>query len=211
MPIEIVMAHLSSSSVLIPLALYFLNRAKISPDLKPLAIILSISLLCDVLSLILRNYSVNTYPLGNFYLFAQFSILYFLFFRQLNKPHILKWIFILFIAVSAFIISFENPFILQTVSTTVGSIILMSLSLYYLYTLLVQLPAIYIHRLPFMWISFAVLAYYAGNLFLFLLSNYLGSDSVRMIWMLHNFLNVSKNILFAIAIWQASLNTKSSI
>ncbi|MEK6783397.1 MAG: hypothetical protein AABY93_16970 [Bacteroidota bacterium] len=90
----------------------------------------------------------------------------------------------------------------------------MALSLYYLFTLLKELPTATIHRLPILWISFAALGYYGGNFFLFLFSNYLTKSidgSLAILWVLHNILNVIKNILFAIGLWQAYHNPNSSI
>ena len=181
-------------------------------DLAPLIVLLIVSLLCDLSSWIFFEFS---YPLVNFYLLAQFSVLYYLFFEHLKRLLILKWIFIIFCCFYIVNISFfQGLFQFNSVSNAFASIILMGLSLYYLFTLLKELPTVTIHLLPILWISFAALAYYGGNFFLFLFSNYLTSgigESLMILWVLHNILNIIKNILFAIALWQAYLNTKLSI
>ena len=215
MNLPILIAYLSLGSVLIPLGIFIFKRCRIVKGLAPLIVLLIVSLVCDLSSWILDRYSVNNYLLVNFYLFAQFSILYYLFFKHLKRPSILKWIFIFFCCFYITNISFfQGPFQFNSVSNAFASIILMGLSLYYLFTLLKELPTVTIHLLPILWISFAALAYYGGNFFLFLFSNYLTSgigESLMILWVLHNILNIIKNILFAIALWQAYLNTKLSI
>ena len=212
MNLPILIAYLSVGSILIPLGIFIFKRFRIVMDLAPLIVLLIVSLICDLSSWIFFEFS---YPLVNFYLLAQFSVLYYLFFRHLKRPSILKWIFIFFCCFYIVNISFfQGPFQFNSVSNAFASIILMGLSLYYLFTLLKELPTVTIHLLPILWISFAALAYYGGNFFLFLFSNYLTSgigESLMILWVLHNILNIIKNILFAIALWQAYLNTKLSI
>ena len=213
--LPLIIAYTSIGSVLVPLCIFIFKRCRIVKGLEWLIVLLIVSLLCDLSSWILLRYSVNTYPLVNFYLLAQFSVLYYLFFRHLKQLPILKWIFIFFCCFYITNISFfQGPFQFNSVSNAFASIILMGLSLYYLFTLLKELPTVTIHLLPILWISFAALAYYGGNFFLFLFSNYLTSgigESLMILWVLHNILNIIKNILFAIALWQAYLNTKLSI
>ncbi len=59
--------------------------------------------------------------------------------------------------------------------------------------------------LPMFWLNTGVLTYFAGNLFLFAIRNYViiaFNDNQTMYWSFHNFLNIGKNLLFAIALWQ---------
>ena len=56
-----------------------------------------------------------------------------------------------------------------------------------------------------------MLTYYAGNLLLFLTNNYLTlglEGSHQIMWVLHNLLNISKNMLFAIALWMNYRNKR---
>lgn len=212
---EIVLAYISFGSVLIPLGLYASIKFNINLELRPLVKLLVVALLCDLGSLGLIQYSINTYPIGNFYLFAQFSILYYLFINYLRTPKILIWVFILFCLFYLLNISFfQGPLQFNSITNVFASLILILLSLYYLFSLLKKLPTVHIHRLPLLWVSFAALTYYGGNFFLFLLSDYLtrsNDGSLAIMWTMHNFLNIIKNILFAIAIWQASRSPKLSI
>jgi hypothetical protein len=92
-------------------------------------------------------------------------------------------------------------------------LVLIGFSLFYFYRLLNELPIIHIQHLPMFWVSVSVLTYYAGNFFLFLVKNYLvygESGSHKLMWILHNLLNITKNLLFAIALWQSYRKARSS-
>jgi hypothetical protein len=63
-----------------------------------------------------------------------------------------------------------------------------------------------IQSVPMFWISFGVLAYFGGTLFLFLFNNVLMKyqpANHQLVWILHNVLNITKNIFFAIALWKS--------
>lgn len=211
---ELIIAHFSSGSVLIPFVLALTNWRKLPTELRPLCWILFISLLADALSLILMQYSIHTHFIGNIYLVAQFSLLVWIFRKQLPNQRITDIIFILFILFCIINISFfQGPWVFNSVSNVVASLILIGFCIFYLYRLLYELPMVHIQHHPMLWITFAVLTYYAGNFFLFLVKNYLTygeSGSHKLMWILHNLLNITKNILFAIALWQSYRKVRSS-
>lgn len=215
MPFPILIAYLSASSVLIPLTFCFFIKGKIAQEIKILIIILMMSFLCDGLSLIFIRYSINTHPIGNFYLFVQFSLLYYLFYLRLNSLRVLRWVSILFgIGYTMNLIFFQGFLRFNSYSNVGACILIIGMSLSYFYMLVKEMPTPYINRLPFLWIAFAALTYYGGNLFLFLLGDYLTTGfggSRAFVWILHNFLNITKNILFAIAVWQTCRSPKSFI
>lgn len=202
-------------SVFIPLCLALAHKKRIPDELIPIYWILIVSLTCDVISISLLKYaiSINTLLIGNIYLFAQFSLLVWIFVKQLQSKKVINIVYIFFIFFYVINISFfQGPWIFNSISNVLASLILIALCLYYFYRLLYDMPTVHIHSLPMLWISFAVLTYYAGNFFLFLVSNYLvegARESHRIIWILHNLLNITKNILFAIALWQSYRKVRS--
>ncbi len=212
---EIIVAYLSSGSVFVPLSVALIHWRSLESELKFLRLILLVSLLCDALSLVFVTYSINTHLIGNTYLLLQFSFVYKILTDQLQRRKYLITIYLTFVAFYIANMTFyQGPLKFNSVSNVAASFIIMTLSLQYLYHLMAKLPIMPIHRLPMLWISFAVLSYYAGTFFLFLISNYLvegAAASHRMIWILHNVLNIIKNLLFAIAIWQSYQTTNSSI
>jgi len=214
MQLEFFIAHSSFGSVFIPLSIALVHWKKAWDDLKPLCLILILSLASDLLSLLFIQYSFNTYLIGNIYLSVQFSIILWIFRKQLPYPHVTDIILLLFILFSSInILFFQGPWIFNSVSNVVASLILIAFSLFYFYRLLNDLPIVHIQHLPMLWITFAVLTYYAGNFFLFLVNNYLiysESGPHKLMWILHNLLNITKNILFAIALWQSYRKVRSS-
>lgn len=214
MGITLFISYVSLASILCPLWVAVIQWSKLPKEISPLRWILIVSLLSDVLSLIVIRFSMSSYPLGNIYLFIQFTVLfYILSFRIKNKISlvVVYGLYVLFYSIN--VILFQSFFEFNTNSIVVSSLILIFLSTNYLYRLLSELPTVYVHKLPMLWLTFAVLIYYAGTLFLFLANNYLVrvlGDSHSMIWILHNILNISKNILFAVALWQSYRTTKSS-
>ena len=215
---EFLFAYISIGSVLIPIAFALANGKKLLEELRPLRWILFISLSCDLLSLgiSLTGSMRNTHWIGNIYMILQFSLLVLTFRRQLQSNRIIDIVHIVFVIFYVVNISFfQGPWIFNSVTNAVACIILIVLTMYYFYRLLNDLPTDHIQSLTMLWVSFAVLVYYAGNFFLFLAANYLtyegvGKGTHLLMWNLHNLLNIIKNILFAIALWQSYRKVRSS-
>ena len=213
---ELMIAYCSSGSVFIPLVIALAHWKNLWSDLKPICLVLILSLASDLLSLLLIKYSQgsNTYLIVNIYLIIQFSLLVLVFRKQLPYPTITNIILLLFITFCMVNITvFQGPWEFNSVSNVIASLILIAFCIFYLYRLLSELPIVHIQHLPMLWISFGVLVYYGGNFFLFLVNNYLTHDESgphKLMWILHNLLNITKNILFAVALWQSYRKVKSS-
>jgi hypothetical protein len=214
MQTAIFFAYISFGSILIPLSIAVIDLRRAWTNLRWLCLILIISLASDLISLLFVQYSLNTYIIGNVYLIIQFSLLALLFRNNLQHQigiDIATIASILFCLVN--IINFQGAWVLNSVSNVLTSLVLIGFSLYYFYRLLNDLPIIHVQQLPMLWITFGVLTYYGGNFFLFLVNNYLTpgvAGSQRVMWILHNLLNIIKNVLFAIALWQSYRRVKLS-
>jgi hypothetical protein len=211
MQIPLLIANISSGSVLIPLFWIVFTLQYRDSKMKLLFYLLIASFGSDLIGYILFNLSLNSYPIINFFLLIQFLIC----FKLLTEdwPSILKrsvWIgFPIIFFVNYFLI--QKPTVFNSYSNSVACLILMVGSLYYFYTLLRDLPSENVMRIPLFWIAIGVLTYYAGNLLLFIINNYLtlgAQGSHATMWIMHNLLNVSKNIIFTIAIWQSYRSKK---
>jgi hypothetical protein len=210
----LVIAYVSFGSVVAPLALAMVQWKKAWFDFKPLCLILILSLTSDLLSLILIRASLNSYVVGNLFLIAQFSLLVVIFRRELPNQRTINIILGLLVIFSLLNYSFiQGPTVFNSVSNVIASLVLIGLSLFYFYRLLNDLPIVHIQHLPMLWISFGILTYYAGNFFLFLINNYfinVQAGPHKLMWILHNLLNIVKNILFAVAIWQSYRKVRPS-
>jgi|JI10StandDraft_1071094.scaffolds.fasta_scaffold656717_2 hypothetical protein len=214
MSITTLISHISATSVLVPIILAGIQWKRLSGELSLLRWILIASFLADVLSLILIKNSISPTPLGNAYLLIQFSLLIYMFSHSKKKKFILATIYSIYLIFYIInLVFFQSFFEFNTHSIVVSSLILMFISTHYLYKLLNELPIVYIDKLPMLWVAFAVLFYYSGTFFLFLANNYLlkvFEDDYALLWTLHNLLNVTKNLLFAVALWQSYRAMKSS-
>lgn len=183
-------------------------------DIRLIQLLMAVSFLVDLGSLLLGQQGINTYPLGNAFFLIQ-SIIFALIFGDVLKIKTVSYIIAatygVIFGVNFFFI--QGPFILNSYSHSVSSVIFIFLSLIYFRHLLIKLPVAYVERMPMIWINISVLIYYSGNLFLFILNNYFtnGDDgNQRVMWIIHNLLNIVKNLLFLIAIWQNLRKTNSS-
>lgn len=213
MSLPLLIAHASSSSVIIPLVIALLSRKHITRDLLPLVILLIIALTSDLISLVFFKLGMNSYLIVNLFLLLQFFLCFLLLLGKAQATTTGN----IAIAVGYTLLFFINLFFVQgmwkfnSYSNSLACLILMVLALRYLYSLLRDLPELFIHQLPYFWIAAAVLTYYAGNLLLFLTNNYLTlgiEGSHQIMWILHNLLNISKNMLFAIALWMNYRNKR---
>ena len=210
-----VVGYISIGSACLPLIATASRWRSIESEARDVAIIALVSLACDMTSLFLAINRFNTLLLGNGFQLFQISVLMRIYSLQHHRTRPLLAIYVCLVAIYAGNTAFfQGPWKLNTAFLAASSLVMIGLSLHYFYHLLSKLPTLHIHRLPMLWISFAVLFYYAGNFFQFLMSNYIlegDADSARMLWILHNLLNILKNTLFTIAIWQSYRRTISSL
>lgn len=207
----LVLAYISSLSAVLPFVYSLFKWKMLNTETRRIAFILLASVITDAASLALMKYTANNWWLGNSFLLFQLIILYLILSKNLEHK-IFKILFLVFCAFALLNFSWlQSPFIFNSYSIYVGSVLIILVALYHLHTILRDLPVENIHRLSSLWIAFAALLYYGGNLFLFLFNNYLLEEQVlnhRNFWILHNILNISKNILFTIALWQHCKGTE---
>lgn len=209
------LGYTSVFSVLPPLALSFRCKADDSFVIH-LRWLLSISLFADVLHIVLGNLGFNTIYIGNIYLAIQFAVVLLI----INSATEKSYQKIIFPAIILFgfgeildTIFFTGLFEFHSNLNAIGCIIVIYFSLLFFSSLLTNLPITNIERLPLFWIVIGILFYYAGNLFIFILNKFvlaLGSDVHQVYWVIiHNLLNITKNILFAIGLWTKLKAAKS--
>ncbi len=202
-------AHISSSSALIPLLFGLFRWKWLHGNLKLILWLEILSVVADAISLLLVNNGINTWPIINLFLIIQFTLL-FLAFKFQRKAFVLRMFFL-----CCFIFALFNYLFLQTPKTFntftfyACAILMIISALSFLYRLMIEMPEEGVHRLAMFWLAFGVLVYYGGTLFLFLFNNYLAAHlpkSYSTIWILHNVLNITKNVFLFMAIW---MNYKS--
>ncbi|MBI3218427.1 MAG: hypothetical protein HYZ44_02850 [Bacteroidetes bacterium] len=201
----LMIAYSSFGSILIPIFIGLPQIKKLTFALKGLLILCFASFLADVICLTLMKNAVNNWIVLNVFSIIQITIFLVILNSELKIKLGNAGLILLSFAsiISLFYLGSNNSF--NYVTSYVGGLILILLCLIFLYRLLIDLPTVDIFHYPILWIVFAILIYYGGTLFLFLFNNYLLSINIvshKSIWILHNTLNIIKNLLFALALWQ---------
>lgn len=206
MKVELLFAYFSSLSAFLPLLIGLFHRKRIPSYLKWIVWLCAASIAADALSLLLLSHGRSTWFIVNLFFIAQFFLLYACF-RSSIANRYLDGSFALFVAFALLNYFFwEQPNTFNTSTAYVGGIFLMLVALLYLQKLLKKNVTESVMNLPLLWISYGILTYYAGTLFLFLFNNYLVKyypESHYYIWMLHNLLNITKNVFFSVALWKS--------
>lgn len=202
-------AYITISTIFVPLGLAIIQWKKISPDIAALRWLLIASLVFDLVMVIMALQGINNLGVGDVFMFIHFITLLYIFSRQFTGKifFVTAGLMVALFYTAGFFAgtSFAIPIIALSRSSAIDGLVLITVCIAFFYKLLNELKIVNIHRLPILWIAFATLFYYSGNLFVFLASNYLETDvdSALLIWNLHNILSVIKNLLFAVALWQS--------
>jgi hypothetical protein len=189
-------AYCSIASALVPK-----KRAKL---LKVLCLFTCLSFLLDLATVFPRyaNIFSNAFRLIEFFLLLY---IYYLAFKPEARKATFTIIAIVYLTFFlAELFTFQKGQ-LNSYSATLSSVVFIVFSVRYFYVLMRDLPTAQIQRLPMFWVNTAVLTYFAGSLFLFAMRSYLINvlkDDQTIYWSFHNFLNIGKNLLFAVALWQ---------
>ncbi len=204
-----IFAYTSSLSALLPIGLALRVRNALV-IIRIITLLAAFSFLFDMVSLHYATKGINNYPINNLFSLVQTLLLLFVYREAFSWPRrTVYWAAgiytILFLANYLLV---QTPYKLNSYTYSISGLMLLVASLLYFRFLLKNLPETFVHRSPMIWINIAVLIYFGGNLFLFMLYNYF----VSAIWILHNILNIAKNVLFFIAIWQSQrkINSTSS-
>jgi hypothetical protein len=76
--------------------------------------------------------------------------------------------------------------------------------LLYFYTLMQELPSLYVHRLPTFWFSAGLLFYYAGAFFLFSFTSYIVNvlnNNLISYWGFHNLLSILAHLIILVGLY----------
>jgi hypothetical protein len=197
--------HISSTSALIPFLIGIFSLKDHSSESKLILSLILFSILSDIIALTILKFGITTWPIFNLYYLIQFVLLSKVYILVLY-PKGINMVLISFIVISILNMVFiQGPFLFNTYTTYIGGLILITYALLYLHKLMREIPVEKIENLPMLWITFAVLTYFGGTSILFLFNNYMIAnqpENHQIIWLLHNVLNILKNILFAIALWK---------
>jgi hypothetical protein len=205
----LLIANCSNFSATIPLVLGLLQLRKRHSGERLLLILITVALLTDTTSFILVYFfKSNAGFLSSVYRVLEFIFLALMyrsyFSNRWQKTAMLSLIYF-FVGLQVVGLFLTHSDIVKSYSTVFSSITFITLSIAFFFKLMKDLPTLHLQRLAMFWINTAILVYFSGNFFLFLMNDYLVNvmhDNLMVYWSFHNMLNIIKNLLFAIAFWQ---------
>ena len=150
------------------------------------------------------NAFVNTaYPAFSIISFILLSRVYYLSLRTIP----MKWFVIgavVFISFALMNLFFLQKLTLNSYTNIFYSFILIIYCLLYFYTLMRDLPSLYVHHLPMFWFNSALLIFHAGAFFLFAFTSYLVNvlkNDLLIYWSFHNMLSIIEHFIIMVGIY----------
>jgi hypothetical protein len=208
-----ILRYLSNFSTLVPLVLLLTIRKKWPKVIYILAAIVVLSFLSDMISFVMASKHIDTSAFYNTYFIIQFFLLLYFYNHQIANKKLIYFTIIIFLAFFIFNTIFFQPFTTyQNWLRVLGSLIFIGYSVAYFRKMLkndetdrwMDNPPINPFRHYPFWINAAVFYYFAFNIFLFIMRKYVAEHAEKSIiqdfWAFHNFNNIMKNFLFAIAV-----------
>ncbi len=164
-------------------------------------------MLMEITSFIFLKKKINNMVLYHAYTVLEFSLYSLFFIKTITFRGTAVFIFVLLflffgIAIFEFL---KGSDVLNDLSTTVESILLIVYSIIAFYWLLQHPAQARIVAVPLFWQNTAILLYFSGNLFLFIFSNYIERHSNKVyyeLWGIHSVLNIIFYLLISTGFWK---------
>jgi hypothetical protein len=196
----------SSFSCVPPAIIGFLNFKFLKRHDKVLLLLICAAVIVEIISLVFRKLEITNTELIATYTIIEFlsiSVYYFLLIQFVQfkiVSAILCVVAMLLMAISGL---FRDSVYFALYGSVLESVILVFFGFYHFYTLMRQDTIEKLLSLPSFWVSVAVLLYFGGNFFLFLLGRFLSTNDHMMLWQsVHNILNMLFYILISYAFWK---------
>ncbi len=194
-------------SPLLPLITAWTRRKGLDRTFIILTIAIAIALIADVANITLAFMQVNNLPVAHAYGLLE-GILLITFFSYLLNWKNQTWTSVaiaytlVYVADSIFL---ESIYSFNAWSRSLEALLMIGLCVMAFSMFYSREEDIFIEKSPHFWIVIGILTYFSGALFSFLLSTDMLSQSSERFygsWILHNFSNVLKNIIFTIGLWR---------
>lgn len=207
-------SYLSSATTIIPFIIAFTRRGFLPKEFKVLWLLLSISIMTDLLGYIFTFLlKISNLQLFNLYTLLELVLLSFVYYIIISikiwKSLIISFA-IIFLWYGLFFVDIWNIKTLNSSLLTAESIFITFLSILSFHHLLEHSENINILSVPFFWVNTAMIFYFVGNLFLHIFSSYLQEHALfdfYELWGLwHSLLNILFYSLISIGFWKIKRN-----
>jgi hypothetical protein len=194
-------------SPVLPLVTAWTKRKGLDRTFSILIILIAVAFLSDVVNIIFAFLHLNNLPIAHAYGLLE-GILLIKFFDSLLGWKKSTWTLVavtytlLYLADSIFL---ESIFSFNAWSRSVEALLMIALCVMAFRMFYDKEEDIFIEKSPHFWMVIGILTYFSGALFSFLLSTDMLSQSSERFygsWMLHNFSNLLKNVIFTIGLWR---------
>jgi hypothetical protein len=169
------------------------------------------SFFIEIFNLILAFTGNNNLFLQDIYTpveFVLFALFYKSFFDTFSKSPLHYALIGAFLCVAIFDSFFVNDiFTINNFSDSLEAIVFILYSLTAFFFIMKRLMFEDLLSTPFFWINIAILIYFAGNLFLFMFSNYLQNNDrgqYQALYTIHSVTNIIYYILISIGFWRTA-------
>jgi K+ transporter len=185
----------------------WIKRKGLDRTFTILTTLIAIALLCDLGSVMLGFNGINNLPFAHAYGLIE-GVLLITFFYLLLEWKKRTWTVvailyaILYVADSIFL---ESIFEFNAGSRSVEALMMIVFCVMAFNMFYAREEDIFIEKSPHFWIVIGILTYFSGALSSFVLSTDMLSQSPDRFygsWMLHNFSNMLKNVIFTIGLWR---------
>lgn len=206
------LAQGSAYMIMVPILIGFFRFNKLETHIKLLLYYMCVSAMVEMYGLLLVEKGTNNLFLFHISSFVEIIFLLFVYFKEsetlLSKNNLYVLLLVnTFVAFGdAFI--WGNVKIFNAYSLTVGSVILIFVSIRYYYLLMKNLNVQRIERNAMFWVNTGVLIYYAGNLFTFAGTKFLSGSlfDFYLMWGLHSIMNILMLLMFSSAfVWSKKI------
>ncbi len=203
-----VIGSISGATILLPLVAGCLRYKKLSVSMHILLLLLLYSSINTAVTSWLAIKGINNLLFINIFTLVELTLLGWVFHRVFESRGLKGFTMVAILACAAF--SVINLFFIQGLSAinsyslALGSMLLTVLALLFYYKIFREEKVQRLERYPLFWLSSGVLLYFAGNLFVFLFSSYVLSDSPNALyaeWSIHSVLYIMTNLIYTAAFW----------
>lgn len=191
----------------VPVAIGLARKKYFNTSEKILLWFVVASALSDVIAFVLQRQDINNMFLFHIYTVVEFTLISLFYVKVISNPRITPFIIgalfpFLCVAVYEFITNRNG---LDVICTTTESIVLMLYAILGFSSMLKNPVQSRVVAIPLFWFNTAVLLYFAGNLFLFVFSNYMQShfgNQFNGLWRIHSVMSIIFYLLIGTGFWK---------
>jgi hypothetical protein len=175
-----------------------------SMEVRLLGIYLGASLLSFFVGRILYSFAISPNYAGTAYRLAAFLVITLIYHYAFNRRYrkILLGVALCFVIFGIINVLLIQRGDINSYTDIFLSLFTMTYAVYYFFMLMKEMPTFELHKLPMFWINSAFILYFAGNLFLFVFTDYLVevlNNNLMLYWTFHNVLSVIEILLLIVA------------